>query len=345
MPLHVRDRAVKGLAGQGWRKGGGVRGNASGSMLGTMLGTMCRHLVLLVVVLLLAGGMTRTSAQTADGLPEGLARGAGEYVYLDAPAKARITVYYYKPSGYTPDSRVFVVMSGDTRTAYAHRLEWKASAETYGFMLLVPCFSEEDFPGAHGYQYGNIAGDEPDAEGKYRATPRDLWTFSVVERLFQDFRMREASNRKRYTIYGHSAGAQFVHRMALCLPEASIECAISANAGWYLVPDFELDWPFGLKGIEHIVGLPQIAHYLQMPLLIALGDQDLYNTNRLNTSPLAMRQGEHRYARGMFYFEYCKKLAETLGIPFGWRLLSVPGVGHSNGAMAQAAAAWLAAQP
>jgi len=333
MLLRELDRTMKRLAHKGGRLRNCLRGNLRG------------RLGRLFAALLLVAGITWAYAQTAIGLPEGLAKGAGEYVYLDNATNTRITVYYYKPSSYTPDSRVLVVMPGDNRTAYAYRLEWKPSAEKYGFMLLVPCFSEKDFPGANSYQYGNIVADKPDADGTYRANSREAWTFSIVERIFQDFRTREATNRTRYTIYGHSAGAQFVHRMALCLPDASIECAISANAGWYLMPDFELAWPFGLRGIEYLVGQQQIDHYLQMPLLIALGDQDIYNTNQLNTSLLAMQQGEHRYARGNFYYTYCKNLSDTLGIPFGWKILSVKGVGHSNGAMAEAVSTWLAANP
>lgn len=268
--------------------------------------------------------------------------GAGEYDYYDDATQKTITVYYYKPTNYSPDSRILIVLHGDTRTAYAHRLEWKASAEKHGFMLLVPCFSEADFPGSNSYQLGNIVSEEPDASGFRIPIQKDLWTFTILERLFSDFTMREPTRRTKYTIYGHSAGAQFVHRMLFFLPEANIEYAVSANAGWYLLPDHHHEWPFGLKGIDTLADDAMIRHYLQMPLLLALGDQDLYNTNRLNTSPPAMQQGENRYSRGYFYFNYCKMLAAELGVPFGWELLSVPGVGHSNAGMAEPVAAWLA---
>ena len=54
---------------------------------------------------------------------------------------------------------------------------------------------------------------------------------------------------QRYHIYGRSAGGQFVHRLALFVPEARCEAAITANAGWYTVPTFAGDgFPYGLKG-------------------------------------------------------------------------------------------------
>jgi len=270
-----------------------------------------------------------------------ISAGVGEYNFFDDINQKTITVFYYKPSNYSPDSRILFVLHGDTRTAFAHRLEWKASAEKYEFMLLVPCFSEEDFPGSNSFQFGNVVADKPDSAGFYTPVPERLRTFSILERLFADFRTRERTNRTKYLIYGHSAGAQFVHRMLLFAPDANIEYAVSANAGWYILPDYDLAWPFGLKGIETVVDEEQIRHYLEMPLLLALGDQDLYNTNRLNTSPPAMKQGENRYARGYFYFNYCKTLAVKLGVSFGWTLLSVPGIGHSNAGMAEPVAAWL----
>jgi hypothetical protein len=47
----------------------------------------------------------------------------------------------------------------------------------------------------------------------------------------------------------------------------------------------------------------------------------------------------HRLARGRHFFE----AARGLGVPFAWRLVLVPGVGHSNRDMAAAAAAIAAA--
>ena len=46
-------------------------------------------------------------------------------------------------------------------------------------------------------------------------------------------------------IYGHGAGAHFVHRYVLHHPEASHTLAIAANLGWYLSMT-DQEWPFGL---------------------------------------------------------------------------------------------------
>ena len=51
-----------------------------------------------------------------------------------------------------------------------------------------------------------------------------------------------------YNMFGHSAGAQFVHRFIQFKPLSRVDKAVSANAGWYTLPDTTIDFPYGLKG-------------------------------------------------------------------------------------------------
>lgn len=269
----------------------------------------------------------------------GLETGSGEYDYADPPTGKTVRIYYYKPSGYTPDSHVLIALHGDNRTAFAYRIEWKAYAEKLGCMLLVPHFSPEEFPGANGFQFGNVVRDGTDGNAEKPATnPEELWVFSLIDRLFDDFSIRETTNRTRYTIYGHSAGAQFVHRMLLFQGNSRIELAIAANAGWYLSLDAAIDWPFGLRGLDAIVKSENIDRYLSFPLVLALGDADLLDDHKLNTSEMAMRQGRNRFERGNNYFEACQEMARNREILFGWKRIIAPGVAHSNGGMAGALA-------
>src|SRR3546814_15764648 len=55
-------------------------------------------------------------------------------------------------------------------------------------------------------------------------------------------------------------------------------------------------------------------------------------------SPEAMRQGPHRLARGRTYFRVARETAAAMGARFGWELVTVPDVGHSNGKLAPHAA-------
>ena len=81
---------------------------------------------------------------------------------------------------------------------------------------------------------------------------------------------------------------------------------------------------------------------LEQPLVVLLGtaDDDPAYPN-LRRTPEAMAQGPHRVARGEYFFRSAAAAATAEGAELGWTLEKVEGVGHDNGGMAQAAAAWL----
>ena len=76
------------------------------------------------------------------------------------------------------------------------------------------------------------------------AIERKKWTFSAIEHIFDDIRARTGSSCEKYSIFGHSAGSQFVHRMVLFRNDLRIEYAVAANAGSYTLPSFETKFPY-----------------------------------------------------------------------------------------------------
>jgi hypothetical protein len=54
-------------------------------------------------------------------------------------------------------------------------------------------------------------------------------------------------NRHRFSICGHGGGAQWVQRYVLHSGGRYIERAVAANPGWYLLPDNEFTYPYGLN--------------------------------------------------------------------------------------------------
>jgi pimeloyl-ACP methyl ester carboxylesterase len=276
----------------------------------------------------------------AEGAFPGLPPGDSEFDFSDAPSNTSIRIYCHRPSGFGPSSPVVFAMSGDNRAAYAYRLEIKAESDRLGFLLIVPCFDEASFPGSNGYQLGNVLEETPTG---LVVRPGETWTYRILDRLWDEVRSREPTERQGYVLYGHSAGAQFVHRLLLLVPEARVELAISANAGWYLVPDRGRDWPFGLGGSGGLVDGEAIRRWLERPLLLLLGDADVLDNFQFNTSPEAMLQGSTRFDRGKRFYAACEALASDSGAAFAWRRVVVPGVGHSNREMASAAASVIAA--
>ena len=144
---------------------------------------------------------------------------------------------------------------------------------------------------------------------------------------------RLGGTQTRYSIYGHSAGSQFVHRFLFFKPDARVKRYLAANAGWYTFADPDTAFPFGVGGLD--LNENQLQAALAKDLVVLLGDQDSDPEARLlNKSEGALRQGPHRFARGQAFYEAARSLAKSRGWTFGWSVRVVEGVAHSNGDMA-----------
>ncbi|MGI9405142.1 MAG: hypothetical protein ACR2O4_02125, partial [Hyphomicrobiaceae bacterium] len=88
--------------------------------------------------------------------------------------------------------------------------------------------------------------------------------------------------------------------------------------------------PYGFGGVfDERERRARLQAYLNLPLTIYLGTADSGST-RLVQSAAANRQGATRYARGLTVFRAGRARAKAEGWDFNWRLVEVPGVGHSS---------------
>ncbi|MFZ5791691.1 MAG: alpha/beta hydrolase [Pseudomonadota bacterium] len=242
-----------------------------------------------------------------------------------------VSVRYWLPEDLAKNAPILFVLPGIDRDAHTYRDIWVPYARQERALLLVPQFSLQDYPGSRGYNLGNMF----DAKG--RPIPPQDWSFTRIEQLFDQVREEIGGTQTGYLLYGHSAGAQFVHRFVLFMPEARIERAVSANAGWYTFPDFNTPFPYGLSDTR--LTDADLATAFARDYSILLGTQDTDATHpTLRTTPQAEQQGPNRYARGMAFFEAARAKAADLGVPFRWHVSTVPGATHSNAEMAGPAA-------
>ena len=264
--------------------------------------------------------------------------GSGVFEMSDQRKEAaRINIFYHLPQNFGPESKVVIVLHGVKRNADRYRDNWVNHSGKYGFLIVAPEFSMADYPGADQYNLGNMF----NTEGK--PNPRACWSYPVIERVFQKVVKLTGSAQKRFYVFGHSAGAQFVHRMVLFAPPRSMAGAIAANAGWYTMPDFSEEFPYGLKGAP--LNKEGLKNAFICPLVIMAGDKDTDPHHKyLRRTPEAMSQGEHRLARSRTFFKAAQKEARALGTEFNWQYVLVPGVGHSNRKMSLFAAEYIAAQ-
>lgn len=269
-----------------------------------------------------------------------MAVGAGSFEFLDPrPGPRRvITVYTYRPKAARADSPIVLVMHGRARNGEAYRDGWIVPAEERGFLVAVPQFSEAHYPGSHRYNYGDVI----ETDGTPR--PKSDWLFAVTDHIFDAVRRYSGSTCKRYQLFGHSAGGQFVHRLWTLAYSECIEQAVAANSGSYTLPVHDEAYPFGLGGLG--VNEDDLRALYSRRLTVLLGDADCDPHHpQLPREPGAMRQGAHRFARGQYYFELARKRAASLGVSFNWRIATAPGVAHSNADIAPFAAKALFGDP
>jgi len=245
-----------------------------------------------------------------------------------------IPVWTYVPSGADVRSApILFMMHGASRNPARYLLEWAPLAEEAGIVVVAPEFAKRHFSGARGYNRGNVSRKRGD---DYIPIPEPQWSFSAIEPLFDHVLAALGSEQSGYTLYGHSAGAQFVHRFLYYKPEARAKRFLAANAGWYTTPEPDVEYPFGLGNAEVSEEARILA--LRKPLLLLLGDKDVNMSSRsLSKTEGAMRQGEHRYNRGVYFYQAARAQAEQDSLELGWRVKRVNGVGHSNSGMAKVA--------
>lgn len=266
-------------------------------------------------------------------LAEQIDVGSGSFQFIDEQGNANrpITVWYHRPKRFRHTDSIVFVMHGVDRIGRDYRDTWIKHAEAHQFLLLVPEFSKEHYPASRMYNEGYMFA----SNGKPRNPNK--WTFTAIERIFDRVMSDNNLKQVRYTIYGHSAGAQFVHRLITFMPNARVKLAIVANAGWYTMPQFATAFPHGLGGTQ--VGEAELRQAFSTRLIVLLGKDDTDpNHKHLTRTPEALKQGPHRLARGKNYFAVARQQAKQMNADFRWRLQTARGVGHSNSKMSAFAA-------
>lgn len=277
-------------------------------------------------------GIEPTSAKDA------LSGGPGLFTF-DGWAGPALPVWTYLP----PDvdrttAPIVVVMHGTRRDADRYRDEWIEPANTHGLIVVVPEFGRRDFDGSAGYNLGYVFTEEGVGE-----RPRTLWSFAAIEPLFNRVRQMLGNRQAGFTLYGHSAGGQFVHRYLMYMPDAPVLRYLPANAGWYTLPEPGVAYPYGIDGA--LLPLTSVTASFDKDVTILLGTRDSDPEHpSLRRTPEALAQGSHRLARGLHFVERAQALGSVLGTPVRWNVALVEGAEHSNAQMAVGAAPLVASQ-
>ncbi|XPF94462.1 hypothetical protein ACM9HF_00185 [Colwellia sp. RE-S-Sl-9] len=126
--------------------------------------------------------------------------------------------------------------ASDVAKKYISR--WIKYADKYGLLLIAPVFDTSRF--------GNLGGGfggYRNLFGKY--VPAD----EFVNKLVSRYSFQTSSGSKRFYLYGHSAGGQFVNRYVVTHPNKVIHAVVSA-AGRYSYPTTSSKWPYGAGNLS-----------------------------------------------------------------------------------------------
>lgn len=265
------------------------------------------------------------SAMDNNGIPIG----KGHYIFTDMRGNADrpVTVLTYRPASWNVSGPVLIVMHGASRSAVPTRDIWMPYGDLFSCLIVAPEFSLKNYPDDYWYAGGNLY------DRKGNPNPEENWSYSTIEDIFDDIRNRTGARQDTYLLFGHSAGAQFVHRMVTFLPEARYSRAVAANAGVYVMPAYTVAYPFGLQ--ESPLPESDLPKIFSRKLIIMSGADDTnIKDSDLAGFAEAEAQGSTRFERAKKYYSTAKKEADSRGIPLNWEYHVVAGVGHTEAGMA-----------
>jgi alpha-beta hydrolase superfamily lysophospholipase len=232
---------------------------------------------------------------------------------------APVEVFTWRPND-APEL-VLVVFHGMHADADVYRDRARPLADRLGAVVVAPRFGPPRFTVPF-YQRGGVAPDGTFIEPGNR-------TVDLVAPLIAWAQAACARPDLPHALIGHSAGGQFLSRVAAFAPTRATRYVI-ANPSTWVLPGTHDAVPYGFGGTPDAEGL--LRAYLALPITLLLGADDI-GTDNLSSEAEALAQGINRRERGRNTFAKAKAAAQAWRCRFAWRLAEVPGVGHDSAAM------------
>jgi alpha-beta hydrolase superfamily lysophospholipase len=230
----------------------------------------------------------------------------------------RLNVFTYRP----PHPRqVLLVFHGMHRDAGPYRDRAKPLADRIGAIVVSPEFDAERFS-IDLYQRGGVA-----PHGTF--VPPGQRPVDLIAPLMAWARKAAGKSDLPTALIGHSAGGQFLSRVAAFVPTGASRLVI-ANPSTWVLPSVTDAVPYGFGGAPDAEA--SVHAYLALPITALLGAEDT-GTENLSSEAEAVAQGPTRLQRGRNAFAKAKAAAQALGCRFGWTIAEVPGVGHDSAGM------------
>ncbi|MDB9842800.1 T9SS type A sorting domain-containing protein [Polaribacter sp.] len=266
-----------------------------------------------------------------------LTAGTGSFTFTpQAPLnRPPVEIFYHIPDGDITTMPILMSLHGAARNGESYRDYWIQMANDNGFIAIAPEFSAANYPelGDH-YLMSNIFddGDNPSPE---TFNDQSEWTFSILDPLFEYVKVAASSTQETYNAWGHSGGAQFLHRFVTYLPNSKLDIAVCSNAGWYTVAENGVRFPYGIDNGQ--LPTTDLITAYSKKLIVHLGKNDTNSdssTGIRRNGVVDAQQGIHRFERGQYFFNTSQATAQNMEVSFNWEKQEVAGIGHQAQLMA-----------
>lgn len=241
--------------------------------------------------------------------------------------KPDVELLFVTPKLINQDTEVLFIIHGSSRDARGYLELWLEKSKNMNVILIAPHFTKIHFP------YYSTLGMATHS-GKIIEDDNKLLNNSLSN-FYSYFKNKYKLENANYRVFGFSGGSQFVHRYLMYGVDKNISRAALGSAGWYTFINDD-KFPYGIKTMPLESG--RIEWFLSRKVLFFLGDKDDDSKHKtLNKALGAMKQGSHRYDRGLNYFDSLTSIGERFDIPFRWSFKLIKGVGHNKEIMSKSA--------
>ena len=235
-----------------------------------------------------------------------------------------LTIFTYKPATYK-DGPILVVFHGVKRNAEDYRNFAITMGERFKAIIVTPMFDTARFSSSRYQRGGIMKGD--------KVQPQEKWTYSMIPGIVDHVRKLENNKSIPYYLIGHSAGGQFLVRMAAFLP-GEAKRIVAANPGSDLFPTKAQNFGYGFGGLPEALSNNEVLKsYLAAPLTLYLGTDDIRPEHSFDESAEGMVQGKSRLERGRNCYAFAKALAKKNRWVFNWRKVQTPCIDHDAARM------------
>lgn len=233
-----------------------------------------------------------------------------------------VELFYTLPEEINNQTQVLFIIHGGARDSEKYLDIWKKFTEDKNIILVAPEFKRADY---EDYEYLNISDD-------YGVLNKNLneHLHNSLSIFFSFFKSKYNLEIDTYKLYGHSGGAQFVHRLLLFSDYDNVSSAVIAGAGSYTFLNNE-NYPYGLKESNHLSD-KKIKRYLSQRVTFLIGNQDIkkFESSKKNNIQGKAMQGNNRFEVGINYFNNLITVSERQKIPLRWKFQIAKGVAHDN---------------